>query len=113
MRALIALAVLAVAGPAGGADPVATDGDTLRLNGAIFRLDGIEAPEIDQTCLDESANVWACGVEARDRLNAHINSRPVQCEDKGADPDSPKRRIGICTIEGEPETLNEWLVRAG
>src|SRR5262249_44876358 len=113
MRALVALAVFMVVGPAWAADPVATDGHTVRLNGAIFRLDGIDTPEIDQTCLDEGAIVWACGVEARDRLTAHINSRPVRCEDSGADPVYPKRRSGICTIEGEPETLNEWLVREG
>jgi endonuclease YncB( thermonuclease family) len=113
MRARIALVFLAVVGPTWATDLVATDGDTLRLNGAIFRLDGIDAPEIDQTCLDDNAIIWPCGVEARNRLNAHINRRSVQCEDRGPDPNYPKRRLGICTIEGESETLNDWLVREG
>jgi endonuclease YncB( thermonuclease family) len=113
MRALIAFAVFAAVGPTWAADPVATDGDTLRLDGAVFRLEGVDAPEIDQTCLDDNAVVWPCGVEARSRLNAYINGRPVRCEGRGADPDYPKRRLGVCTIEGEPGTLNEWLVREG
>ena len=113
MRVIIALAVIAIVGPTWAADGVATDGDTLRVNDRMFRLDGIDAPEIDQTCLDDSAKVWPCGVEARDRLNAHINNRPVQCEDRGPDPFYPKRRMGICLIPGEALTLNQWLVLEG
>jgi endonuclease YncB( thermonuclease family) len=52
MRALITILVLIV-GPSWAADAIMTDGDTLRLRDTTYRLDGIDAPELDQVCLDE------------------------------------------------------------
>ena len=95
------------------ADIAVTDGDTLRLERTIYRLDGIDAPEIDQTCLDRGDNLWPCGVAARDRLITYIGDRAVRCTDEGPDPDHKRRRRGVCSIEGEATTLNEWLVREG
>jgi endonuclease YncB( thermonuclease family) len=113
MRALIAALLLAIAGPSLAAEIVVTNGDTLQLDRTIYRLEGIDAPEIDQMCLDEAGDVWPCGVAVRDRLSAHIGSRTVRCEDKGSDPTYEHRRIAICSIENEATTLNEWLVREG
>ena len=113
MRALIAVLLLAMAGPSLAAEIVVTNGDTFQLERTIYRLDGIDAPEIDQTCLDQSGDVWPCGVAARDRLSAYIGNRAVRCEDKGPDPVYKHRRIGICSIESEAATLNAWLVREG
>lgn len=113
MRALVAAFLLAMVGPGLAAEVVVVDGDTFRLDSTVYRLDGIDAPEIDQTCLDKSGEVWPCGVAARDRLGAHIGNRAVRCEDRGPDPDHKHRRIGICSIEGETSSLNEWLVREG
>src|SRR5258705_8961575 len=90
---------------------VEIDGDTYQLDHTTNRLDGIDAHEIDQTCLDQSGDVWPCGVTARDRLSAYIGNRAVRCEDKGPDPVYKHRRIGICSIESGATTLNEWLVR--
>ncbi len=89
------------------------DGDTLNLNGTTYRLDGIDAPERDQGCLDENGAAWACGAAARDQLAEHIGERPVRCDDQGADTAHRERRIGICTVEGDTSTLNQWLVREG
>ncbi len=113
MRILMAALLLAMAGPALPAEIVVTDGDTFRLDRTIYRLDGIDAPEVDQTCLNQRGEVWPCGVAARDRLSAHIGTRAVHCEDKGPDPVYKHRQLGICSIEGEATTLNEWLVREG
>jgi endonuclease YncB( thermonuclease family) len=113
LRILIAALLLAMVGPSLAAETVATDGATIRVDRTIYRLDGIDAPEIDQTCLDEHDEVWACGVVLRDRLSAYIGSRAVRCEDKGTDPIYKHRRLGICSIEGEATTLNEWLVHEG
>jgi endonuclease YncB( thermonuclease family) len=113
MRVLIVGLLLAMVSPSLAAEIVVTDGDTLRLDGTIYRLDGIDAPEIDQTCLNEHGDVWPCGVAARDRLNASIGNRAVRCEDKGPDPVYKHRRIGICSVESEATTLNAWLVREG
>jgi endonuclease YncB( thermonuclease family) len=94
-------------------DLLIKDGDTLKLNGTIYRLDGIDAPELDQVCLDENGAVWTCGIDARDRLSTYIGMRTLRCDDKGADTAYRKRRIGICSVEGEMLSLNQWLVREG
>src|SRR6476469_6615640 len=111
MRALIAALLLATVGPSLATELVVTDGDTFQLDRTIYRLDGVDAPEIDQRCLDQSGDIWPCGVTARDRLSAYIGNRAVRCEDKGPDPAYKHRRIGICSIENEAPTLNEWIFR--
>ena len=90
-----------------------TDGDTLILNGAPYRLDGIDAPETDQVCLDEKGAVWTCGIEARDQLKKFVGKRNVRCDGKKYDTVYRNRRIGICWVEGEAVSLNQWLVREG
>ena len=89
------------------------DGGTLQLGSVSYRLDGIDAPAFDQLCIDEHADSWTCGIEARDQLTKLIGGRQVRCEDLGVDPTSKKRRIGICKVEGEAASLNQWLVRQG
>jgi endonuclease YncB( thermonuclease family) len=74
---------------------------------------GHRCAQIDQNCVNQAGEVWPCGVAARDRLTAHIGNRAVSCKDEGPDPDHKLRRIGICSIEGEAITLNEWLVSEG
>jgi endonuclease YncB( thermonuclease family) len=113
MRGWIAALVLILTSPAWAAQCV-TDGDTLTLDGTKFRLDGIDAPEKNQICLDEKGEEWECGLAARDALAKSTGScTAVRCEDKGIDPVHPDRRIGICTVEGTGITLNARLVREG
>lgn len=113
MRALIAVLVCIVATPSLAAETIITDGDTLTMNGTAYRLDGIDAPETDQVCLDEKGAVWPCGIEARDQLKRFVGKRDVRCESKGYDTVYRNRRIGICRIEGEVMSLNQWIVREG
>ena len=95
MRALIAALLLAMAGPSLATEIVVTDGDTFQLDYTIYRLDGIDAPEIDQMCLDQSGDVWPCGVTARDRLSAYIGNRAVHCEDKGSDAPFLSKKMAV------------------
>ncbi|NWP24170.1 thermonuclease family protein, partial [Escherichia coli] len=74
------------------------DGATLQVANVTFRLDGIDAPPVDQMCIDEHADSWACGVEARDQLIALIGGKQVRCGDLGPDPASRKRRVGLCIV---------------
>jgi hypothetical protein len=76
-------------------------------------LVGIDAPNFDQICIDEHAEPWACGVEARDQLVKQIDKRSVSCESRGPDKTFPKWSLGICTVAGEPMSLNRSLVRQG
>jgi endonuclease YncB( thermonuclease family) len=99
--------------PSWATDVIIKDGDTIELGGTPFRLDGIDAPEFDQMCLDEQGAMWACGIEARDQLAALIRNGAVRCDDKGPDPVYPTRRIGACWVEGDDLNLNQRLVREG
>jgi endonuclease YncB( thermonuclease family) len=94
-------------------DAVIKDGDTIQLAGVTYKLDGIDAPEFDQMCIDEHAEPWACGVEARDQLAKLIGKRGVHCEDFGPNQIYTKWRTGVCTATGETTSLNALLVRQG
>jgi endonuclease YncB( thermonuclease family) len=106
------IAILAAA-TSRAAGATVKDGGTIELAGITYRLDGIDAPALDQMCIDEHADAWACGVEARDRLTKLIGERQPRCDDLGADPAYRKRRLGICTLEGETASLNQLLVGDG
>src|SRR5262249_25707067 len=66
-----------------------------------------------QICIDDHADPWTCGIEARDQLTRLIAGRPLHCDDLGADKIFRRRRAGLCTIEGETVSLNQELVRQG
>jgi endonuclease YncB( thermonuclease family) len=112
---LAAALILAAFPPSQGwtANAIVRDGATLQLGDVTYRLDGIDAPPVDQLCIDEHADPWTCGVEARDRLAKLIGDRPVRCDDLGPDPVARKRHLGVCKVEGEPASLSQLLVRAG
>jgi endonuclease YncB( thermonuclease family) len=113
MRWLILTLTIFAAGPAFAAPPTVRDGGTIDLGEVTYRLDGIDAPPLDQICIDDHADSWTCGIEARDRLAGMINGRDVRCEDLGPDGTYDKWRLGICTTEGEATSLNQLLVRRG
>jgi len=93
MRDWIAGLVLILTSPVWAAECIVIDGDTLTLRGTKFRLDGIDAPEFNQICLDEKGQEWNCGVAARDALAKLIENCAVKCEDKGPDKVHRDRRI--------------------
>ena len=95
------------------ATAVVRDGGTLQLANNTFRLDGIDAPSVDQMCIDEHADSWTCGVEAREQLTRLIGGRQVRCGDLGPDPATRKRRLGVCIVEGETVNLSQLLVQKG
>jgi len=107
------LATLLVSSPVRAANAVVRDGNTIQLGDVIYRLDGIDAPELDQICIDDQADPWSCGLDARDQLTKLIGTRPVHCDDLGADKNFKKRHIGLCTAQGETMSLNQQLVQQG
>jgi len=113
MRPSIAILFLMTVGLCWATDAVVEDGDTIRLGATLFQLQGIDAPERDQVCVDESGAEWACGAEARNALIALIGNRGVTCQDDGSDPHYPETRLGICWVAGESVSLNQRLVREG
>ena len=107
------LSIILSANPTWAASPTVRDGSTLQLGNVTYRLDGVEAPAFDQLCIDDHADSWTCGIEARDQLTKLIAGRPVRCDDLGADPLHKKRHIGICTADGENTSLNQAMVKQG
>ncbi|MGV7215262.1 thermonuclease family protein [Bradyrhizobium sp. UFLA05-112] len=89
------------------------DGNSIQLGDATYRLDGVDAPELDQVCIDDHADPWTCGLEARDQLAKLINGRNVRCDDVGPEKSFGKRHRAICTAEGDKTSLNEQLVGLG
>ena len=89
--------------------PRIVDGDTLAIGSMRVRLEGIDAPETDQICLNGTGKPWTCGIEARDRLNAHVAGREISCSASGVD--AYKRILGTCRLGGED--LNGWMVQEG
>jgi endonuclease YncB( thermonuclease family) len=74
------LAVTAAADTAGTLSGTATvgSGDTLLIGRTLVRLDGIDAPEADQTCTRDGAP-WDCGAAAMAALSALVEGAAVAC----------------------------------
>jgi endonuclease YncB( thermonuclease family) len=85
------------------------DGDTIEINAQRIRLEGIDAPETDQVCLDAKGAPWTCGIAARDGLSSHIAGRTVSCTPRGGD--RYGRMLATCLVGGE--NLNAFMVREG
>ena len=107
------LAFVPFSGAASAATAVVRDGDTIQLGDVAYRLDGADAPELDQVCIDDHADPFACGVDAREQLTRLIGGRNVHCDDLGPDKTFKNRHVGICRVEGDTESLNRQLVQKG
>lgn len=109
----------ATAGAGGAQSQVAgearvVDGDTLVIGTIKVRLEGIDAPEIEQTCSRSvlgrwTIGTWKCGREAADHVARLARDRTVHCESRGND--AFGRMLGVCTVEGLE--INGDLVRQG
>ena len=95
------------------ANTTVRDGSTLQLGSVTYRLDGIDVPPVDQLCIDEHAESWTCGIEARDQLAKLIGDSKVRCDDLGVDPTTKKLHLGVCKIEGDTTSLSQLLVGKG
>src|SRR3569832_850832 len=113
MRWSVLSLTLLATGPCLAANSAIRDGGTVDVGGVTYRLGGIDAPAADQLCIDDHADSWACGADARDQLAKLIADRDVHCEDLGPDAIYKKWHLGICTVQGETASLNQLLVRRG
>lgn len=85
-----------------------TDGDSLTLNGRRFRLDGIDAPELDQTCRRRE-EVFACGQLARRKLQELTDRKLVACSSRTRDQFG--RLLATCDVGGI--NINKAMVESG
>ena len=84
------------------------DGDTIRLGDVKIRFSGIDAPEINQTCVASEGKV-ACGKISRDLLIEKVTNNKISCTDEGKD--FYGRVLGECFVNGK--SLSSYLVREG
>lgn len=55
------------------------DGDTLRIGRDRIRLEGLDAPELSQTCTDAAGRSWDCGREARSFVVSLVADQSLTC----------------------------------
>lgn len=84
------------------------DGDTIHINKIKYRLHGIDAPEMKQSCKMKEKN-YKCGVKAKKFLVFLIGNQSVKCHHM--DIDRYKRIIAECFVG--KTNLNKELVRNG
>src|SRR5450755_1465262 len=106
--ALISRADRAAEAPLVGAARV-IDGDTIDIAGTRIRLEGIDAPEIAQTCGRLLLGTWRCGEAAAAAMRRLTVGQVLSCERRGID--KYKRVLGVCFIAGED--INAEMVREG
>ena len=79
--------------------PQVVDADTVYAGSTKIRLSGIDAPEMNQICIDSSGKNWSCGIDAKEKLQAFAHDRPWLCDLTGTD--VYKRHLGSCSVGGE------------
>lgn len=87
----------------------AIDADTIRIGDTRIRLVGLDAVELDQTCLAAAGSEWPCGRDARRFVAGLVDSGATTCAADGRD---RYRRVLAHCRNGEAD-LGEQIVRAG
>lgn len=60
----------------------AVSGDSIKIDGKLYRLEYVIAPKIDQECLDKEIGRYFCGEVSRNFLGDTISNRIITCEMK-------------------------------
>ena len=86
------------------------DGDSLEISGARIRLEGIDAPELKQTCVDPKGQMWSCGQTAAQELRSYVGGRELTCARHGVD--RYNRILATCSVP-DGSDLNAWIIKQG
>lgn len=86
------------------------DGDSIRIGTIRIRLEGIDAPEWDQTCVDAGGATWACGRTATRQLRERVRGATLSCLPRATD--RYGRMVATCSLPDGTD-VNAWLVREG
>ena len=85
------------------------DGDSLEIGKNRIRLMGIDAPEYDQLCKDETGKFYPCGQQSAQYLQELIEGTEVKCKVYKKD----KYDRDLCTCYRENKDLNAEMIKAG
>jgi endonuclease YncB( thermonuclease family) len=89
--------------------PKIRDGDQAIFGNTRIRLAGIDAPSLDQLCLNASGERWTCGAAAHDALVSHVGDKSWVCHVLRTDRFG--RSVAKCEVDGED--IQQWLVKSG
>ena len=89
--------------------PTVIDGDTIVIGDARIRLEGIDAPEMDQVCLTAEGQCWKCGEAAKRAMAEMVEGKTISCPAAGQD--RYGRTLSRCTIG--PLEINARMVEEG
>lgn len=81
------------------------DGNTLRYDGKVVHLWGIDAPDKGQRCDDN----WPAGQIAAEYLAGLVQGRKVSCTMKQTDKPTPA--FAVCSVDGQD--LSQSMAAAG
>jgi endonuclease YncB( thermonuclease family) len=113
MKFLMALFVILLPGLAEAADITGVakvrEGDTVQIGHTRIRLGGIDAPSVDQLCLNSKGERWTCGVAARDELIKRADNKVWTCHPRQTD--RRGRTVARCEVDGED--IQKWMVTNG
>jgi endonuclease YncB( thermonuclease family) len=113
MKFLLAIALVVLPSIAEAVDisgvPKIREGDQIQIGTTRIRLGGIDAPPVDQLCLNNAGERWTCGVAARDELIKHVDNKSWTCHVRQTD--RRGRLVARCDVDGED--IQKWLVRSG
>src|SRR4030088_239649 len=109
MKFLIALLAFLLPALAEAADITGVakvrEGDQVQIGHTRIRLGGIDAPSVDQLCLNSKGERWACGVAARDELIKRADNKVWSCHPRQAD--RRGRTVARCEVDGED--IQKWM----
>jgi endonuclease YncB( thermonuclease family) len=111
----LALACLLLLMPAaaGAADitgvPKIREADQIQIGSTRIRLGGIDAPSVDQLCLNTKGERWTCGAAARDELIKYVGNKSWTCQTRTID--RRGRTVARCQVDGQD--IQKWLVTNG
>ncbi|WEK48971.1 MAG: thermonuclease family protein [Candidatus Kaistia colombiensis] len=75
------------------------DGDSLAIDRTEFRIHGIDAPELRQTCLDSNGKPWRCGEAAKAALRKLVARGALRCAPQAHD--RFHRVVATCRVDGD------------
>src|SRR5882724_6233784 len=101
--ALLLLPALAHASDITGVAKI-RDGDQVTIGTTRIRLGGVDAPSLDQLCLNPKGERWTCGVAARDELVRHVADKSWTCHVQRTD--RRGRSVARCDVDGED--IQKW-----
>ena len=89
--------------------PRVLTGDMLEIRGRYFKLFGIAAPEISQTCANAKGQTYNCGKQAAAWLKSWIEDGELEC--RVIQQDTRGNMVGTCSFG--PYDLGAAIVNAG